>query len=190
MTPAEHVCTETSCPEWHAGRGGRTGDTQTEGHAHDGHAHDDGVVHTPHPGASPRPASKVPGGSRQAWRAELAHRLWPYLVPGGPRAALVLQVARTCRPHEVQPPQSGPSAGPTRCARAGRPAARLGLPRTTTPRSCAAPTQRLRPCASATETTTPRRPSVCTLGKKTLSQPLREPEEGGAGGGVRRASKD
>ena len=182
MTPAEHVCTETNGPEWHAGRG-RT----YRGHTDRGARARQPRVRTPHPGAlASGPASKA--SAAPAKRGGFESVSPPSLAlpgPRGPPATPRPAVARTCRPHEArqQPPQSGPRAGPTRCVHARRETCGpFGAPKNynsqKAPRCAHTATEA--PRAGVTETTTPRRPSVCTLWKED-SQPASPGARGGRG---------
>ena len=173
--------------EWHAGRvrayRGHT-DTHRDPRTPPAHAHT--TTRRPRLGTSFEGLGRLPPSV--AGSSQFLHSFWPYLVHADPLRPLVprwrghagLTKQGSSLHSRVQAP-----GRPAVCTRAGRAAARLGLPRTTTPRRRrAAPIQRLRPPphrrAGVTETTTPRRPCVRTLWKED-SQPLPEPEEGGAG---------
>ena len=203
------TCTYTSAPEklleWHAGRV-RTyrehTDTHRDPRTTPAHAHT--TPRRPRLGTSFEGLGRLPPSV--AGSSQFLHSLWPYLVHADPLRPLVprwrghagLTKQGSSLHSRVQAP-----GRPAVCTPAGRAAARLGLPRTTTPRRRrAAPTQRLRPLprAGVTETTTPRRPCVGTLWKEDSASPRARGGRGrqlGAGlrvlkegGGVRRASKD
>ena len=115
-----HVCTRNTSG---VARGAGEDVPGTHGHTQ-GPAHNTRACahHTPAPSPRdqlrrPRAAPAKRGGFESVSPQSLA-------LPGprGPPEAPRPAVARTCRPHEArqQPPQSGPSAGPTRCVHARR----------------------------------------------------------------------
>lgn len=185
------TCRYTSAPGKTSGvaRGAGEGVPGTHGHTQ-GPAHTTRACAHHNPAPSPQDQFRRPRAApaKRGGFESVSPQFLALPGPRGPPEAPRPAVARTCRPHEArqQPPQSGPSAGPTRCVHARRESCGpFGAPKNynsqKAPR-CAhtateGPPHRR---AGVTETTTPRRPCVRTLWKED-SQPLPEPEEGGAG---------
>lgn len=189
--------------EWHAGRVRayrEHTDTHRDPRTPPAHAHT--TTRRPRLGTSFEGLGRLPPSV--AGSSQFLHSFWPYLVHADPLRPLVPR----WRGHAGLTKQGSSLQAPGRpavCTRAGRAAARLGLPRTTTPRRRrAAPIQRLRAPPTAVPASPklqlPEGPASARCGKKTLSlsqSPRRAgPANGGGtprpqgGGGVRRASKD
>lgn len=183
MTPAEHVCTETSCPG--AARGaGRTYRGHTDRGARARHPR----VRTPHLGALARDQLQVarrlpPSVAGLSQFSTVSGPTWSPRTPCGPssRGGADMQVSTEARQQSLQ---SGLQCwADLPCTRAGETCGLLwGSQELQLPEGAALrPTTTEAPVPASLKLQLLRRPSVCTLWKEDFSQPLREPEEGGAG---------
>lgn len=119
------TCRYTSAPGKTSGvaRGAGEGVPGTHGHTQ-GPAHTTRACAHHNPAPSPRDQFRRPRAApaKRGGFESVSPQFLALPGPRGPPEAPRPAVARTCRPHEArqQPPQSGPSAGPTRCVHARR----------------------------------------------------------------------
>lgn len=206
------TCRYTSAPGKTSGvaRGAGEGVPGTHGHTQ-GPAHTTRACAHHNPAPSPRDQFRRPRAApaKRGGFESVSPQFLALPGPRGPPEAPRPAVARTCRPHEArqQPPQSGPSAGPTRCVHARRESCGpFGAPKNynsqKAPRCAHTATEAPPPAAvpASPKLQLPEGPASARCGKKTLSlskSPRRAGRANGGGtprpqggGGVRRASKD